>query len=214
MNVEDLPLADRLLNIEGIWEEHGFITQPLKFIENTRPGPNIPDDLNDPVSFFHCLFTEEFIEHLVFQTNNYAQQQQKSYEPCNSKSMKAFLAINILKGIKKQASYKDYWSSNEQLRDSYISSIMPVNRFSWFLSHLHVNDHNLQPKRNEPNFDKLYKVRPLLDSLSKTFLQHFNPNEYQSIDESMIIFKSRSSLKQYMPMKPVKRGYKVWIRAD
>lgn len=148
MNVEDLPLADRLQNIEDIWEEHGFITQPLKFIANAPPGPNIPDDLYDPVSFFHCLFTEEFIEHLVFQTNLYAQQQQKPYEPCNSKSMKAFLAINILMGIKKQASYKDYWSSNEQLRDSYISSIMPVNRFSWFLSHLHVNENNLQPKRN------------------------------------------------------------------
>jgi len=117
-------------------------------------------------------------------------------------------------GIKKQAFYKDYWSSNEQLRDPYISSIMPVNRFSWFLSHLHINDNLLAPKRNEPHFDKLYKVRPLLDSLSKTFLQHFNPNEHQSIDESMIVFKGRSTLKQYMPIKPVKRGYKVWIRAD
>ena len=30
----------------------------------------------------------------------------------------------------------------------------------------------------------------------------------------MIAFKGRSSLKQYMPMKPVKRGYKVWCLAD
>lgn len=35
-----------------------------------------------------------------------------------------------------------------------------------------------------------------------------------SVDESMIPFKGRSSLKQYMPMKPVKRGYKVWCLAD
>lgn len=35
-----------------------------------------------------------------------------------------------------------------------------------------------------------------------------------SIDESMIKFKGRSSLKQYMPLKPIKRGYKVWTRAD
>jgi hypothetical protein len=40
---------------------------------------------------------------------------------------------------------------------------MSVNRFSWFLSHLHINENLLAPKRNEPNFDKLYKVRPLLD---------------------------------------------------
>ena len=30
----------------------------------------------------------------------------------------------------------------------------------------------------------------------------------------MIPFKGRSSLKQYMPLKPVKRGIKVWARAD
>lgn len=30
----------------------------------------------------------------------------------------------------------------------------------------------------------------------------------------MIKFKGRSSIKQYIPKKPIKRGYKVWIRAD
>lgn len=30
----------------------------------------------------------------------------------------------------------------------------------------------------------------------------------------MIKFKGRSTLKQYQPMKPTKRGYKVWVRAD
>ena len=30
----------------------------------------------------------------------------------------------------------------------------------------------------------------------------------------MIKFTGRSSLKQYMPMKPVKRGIKVWALAD
>jgi hypothetical protein len=34
------------------------------------------------------------------------------------------------------------------------------------------------------------------------------------VDESMVPFKGRSSMKQYMPMKPVKRGYKVWCLAD
>jgi len=30
----------------------------------------------------------------------------------------------------------------------------------------------------------------------------------------MIIFKGRSTIKQYMPMKPVERGFKVWVRTD
>ena len=35
-----------------------------------------------------------------------------------------------------------------------------------------------------------------------------------SVDEAMIKFQGRSSLKQYMPMKPIKRGIKVWTLAD
>lgn len=35
-----------------------------------------------------------------------------------------------------------------------------------------------------------------------------------SVDEAMIPFKGQSSLKQYMPKKPVKRGIKVWVISD
>ena len=30
----------------------------------------------------------------------------------------------------------------------------------------------------------------------------------------MIKFKGRNSLKQYTPARPIKRGYKCWVRAD
>lgn len=33
-------------------------------------------------------------------------------------------------------------------------------------------------------------------------------------DEAMVGFKGRSSLKQYMPLIPTKRGFKVWYRCD
>lgn len=91
---------------------------------------------------------------------------------------------------------------------------MAVNRFSWILGNLHLNDNCLQPNRGQSNFDKLYKVRPFLEYLSERFLNIFKPSEHQAIDESMIKFKGRSTLKQYMPKKPIKRGYKVWMRCD
>ena len=45
-------------------------------------------------------------------------------------------------------------------------------------------------------------------------LELYNPHRENSIDEAMIPFKGRSSMKQYMPLKPIKRGFKVWVRAD
>ena len=91
---------------------------------------------------------------------------------------------------------------------------MSVKRFSWILGHLHLNDNSLQPKRGDDKFDKLYKIRPLIVHLSERFLSVFRPGKNQAVDESMVKFKGRSSLKQYMPKKPIKRGYKIWMRCD
>jgi len=70
------------------------------------------------------------------------------------------------------------------------------------------------PRKDEPNYDKLYKRRPLLESLSETYLKYYKPSEKQVIDESMVKFKGRNTLKQYNPIKPIKRGFKIWISAD
>ena len=50
--------------------------------------------------------------------------------------------------------------------------------------------------------------------LRQNFQKHFKLGINVSIDESMIKFKGKSSLKQYLPSKPIKRGYKVWCLAD
>ena len=63
-------------------------------------------------------------------------------------------------------------------------------------------------------YDKLGKVQPIIEKLATVFCSIFNPHCDVAVDEAMIPFKGRSSLKQYMPKKPVKRGIKVWALAD
>ena len=53
----------------------------------------------------------------------------------------------------------------------------------------------------------------LFDALNKNSMMLYNTNEHVSIKESMILFKGRNSLKQYNPIKPIKRGNKIWARA-
>ena len=35
-----------------------------------------------------------------------------------------------------------------------------------------------------------------------------------AVDEAMILFKGRSSMKQFMPLKSITRGYKAWCACD
>lgn len=179
-------------------------------------GPNIPDTAESPLEVFLQIFPKDLIEHLVFQTNLYAFQKtgNSGFVHTNPKEMSTFLGLNLLMGIKKLPSYLDFWSSRRELRDEFISSSMSRDRFKWLLGNIHVNDNSVVPQRGSPQYDKLYKLRPFIQKLSQTFLDCYKPSKNQAVDESMIRFKGRSTLKQYMPLKPIKRGYKVWIRAD
>ena len=62
--------------------------------------------------------------------------------------------------------------------------------------------------------NRLGKVRPLIDHLSSKFSLLYDPSKDVAVDEAMIKFQVHSALKQYIPMKPIKHGIKVWILGD
>lgn len=100
-----------------------------------------------------------------------------------------------------------YWSSEPTFHIEAISKVMSLRRFLLILRFLHLNDNSQMPKRGEDNYDKLYKLRPMITFLQNKYQELFNPCRFLSIDESMVGFKGRSSLKQYC--KNVKLLY-VW----
>ena len=95
-----------------------------------------------------------------------------------------------------------------------IASIVTRVRFRKILQALHVNDNSQAPSRDDVMFDKLHKLRPMIDMLNNGFQKQSIASTSQSIDEAMVLFKGRSGIKQYMPLKPTKRGYKIWVRSD
>ena len=68
--------------------------------------------------------------------------------------------------------------------------------------------------RTSPAYDCLGKIRPILNNLQSRFSAVYTPGQDLAIDKAMIKFQGQSSMKQYMPMKPIKRGIKVWVLAD
>lgn len=183
--------------------EYSGVTEHVKKIDNP-----------DPYKLFTLFVNDTVISHIVFHTNLYATQKCKPFKPTTDEEIRCFLGLNLYMSINKKSSYRDYWSQDEDLHDSYISKLMPVKRFSFLLSHLHLNDNSLMPLPNHPNFDKLYKLRPFIDFLSQSFIDCYKPHRNVAVDESMVKFKGRSSMKQFMRDKPIKRGYKIWMLCD
>ncbi|XP_049940776.1 piggyBac transposable element-derived protein 4-like [Schistocerca serialis cubense] len=197
------------------WGQQFNATSGMQFDSESGPSAFIRDiDDPEPIDIFEKIFPKELVELIVFQTNLYATQSGKSFTPTTDNEIRTFLGINILMGIKRMPAYRDYWSSAPELHDRYIASLMAVNRFGWLLRNIHLNDNTLHPEKGHPGYDKLYKLRPVIKILSESFSKCYQPSKHLAIDESMIKFKGRNSMKQYMRDKPIKRGYKVWMLCD
>ena len=95
-----------------------------------------------------------------------------------------------------------------------IIDCMPIDGFKVLLQCLCLNNNTETKRTGDPDYDRLHKLRPLLTKVKRNCLNLYNPHRQVSIDEAMVGFKGRSSLKQYMPMKPTKRGYKVRFLCD
>ena len=156
---------------------------------------------------------------IVHETNRYAKQvmgdvRYSSWTKITREELKAFIDFSILMGINRLPSVDDYWSRDPLLHYTPISNKIPRWRFREISRYLHfVNNEDLAP-RGDPMHDRLGKVHPLIDHLSSKYSSLYDPSKDIAVDEAMIKFQGHSALKQYTPMKPIKRGIKVWVLGD
>ncbi len=126
----------------------------------------------------------------------------------------AYLGFCVLMGINQLPALDDYWRRDPTTHYAPIADRIARDRFRELSRYLHFVDNDSLVSRGSPGYDRLGKVRPLIDHLAQRFATQYRPSRDLAVDEAMIKFQGRSSLKQYMPLKPIKRGIKVWVLGD
>ena len=94
-----------------------------------------------------------------------------------------------------------------------ISETMTRNRFDVVLTILHFNDNKLASPCTSQDHNKLHKIELVIEFFNARFNEVVFPETNEAVDEMMIPFKGKHSVKMYMTKKPVKWGYKLWCRA-
>ena len=180
--------------------------------EQAGPRVQLP---SDPLGLFSLFFDDTLVDLIVEETNRYAEQTLQGTEEWSTDAaeIRAYMGFMILMGINHLPEIRDYWSTNEYLHYAPIADRISRDRFEQITRFLHFTDDSL-PSRGEEGFSRLQKVDPVINHLKDKFKSTYYPHCEVSIDEAMIPFKGRSSMKQYLPLKPVKRGFKVWAMAD
>ena len=113
----------------------------------------------------------------------------------------------------RETSSQLYWSQDDRLHQQGVTRIFPRDHFDYILKYFYCNDPKNIPHKDDPDY-KLYRVKPVLEELSKKFLELYDPHRAQFIDEAMVKFKGRLKFLQYMSMKPIKQGIEIWCRCD
>lgn len=190
----------------------------LNFSGNV-PGPEGEAcGVTSPIDCFRLLLPSTYIDELLVQINLYADQQRATkndrspFVPIVKEELLAFIGVNIAMGV--VSLYLRWMTTGQPTRFLHIHGFTLYYHVIEILRYVHVADNSNALDWSDPGYDKLWKVRPLLDVVSQQSLELYAPYPQISVDESMIGTKSRLSFIQYMPKKPVKWGIKNWVCAD
>ena len=168
-----------------------------------KVGPTAPRKQRDTaLKCWKLFFTETLLTAICAFTNEYGQSKFEE-KPLGTTELSVFLGCLILLGIYKAPTIQDIFKGTfAQYR---VAEVFPRDRFVDIMSSLHFSKPNLdrrgKTKQNEDKEqrkdDKLFKIRPFIDSMRDSFHSTFNPSENLALDEQMCASTHHLSFQQF-----------------
>jgi len=121
------------------------------------------DEEITPVEYFKQTCRDEVIENFVEQSNLYCVPKTGRTLNTNKNETEQFLDIYITAGIVNMASYRMYWADTTRLEPTV--DVMSRNWFDTMRNYFHINDNSTMKACDDPEYDKLFKVRQFVDSI-------------------------------------------------
>ena len=147
----------------------------------------------------------------------------------------AYVGIRIYMALHKLPAIRLYWSTGG-LYQLKINRILPINYFCLLAKVLHFPEKEKDKKKEEKEtestttenelsssnltsesgvkIDPRHKINFYLQKLGENFQKFYELGQNITIDESLLLFKGRNSMKFYIPMKPHKWGFKIHCLCD
>ena len=211
------------------WSEvtsEGTQIPTLSFTPSAGPALVNPGD-GSPLDYFRHFVPVSFMKDMARASNLYVADRAKKCNPktgklpvwadkwdpldeTDSAELDAFIAAHIHMGVSSKPEIFYYWFGDDWDVCSPLREAMTYKRFQLLNRNFHVSCPDMDSGENR---DRLSKVRPLLDLLNEKCKQGKVPPRELAVDEAMVGFRGRLSFLQYCPMKPTKRGIKVWVLA-
>jgi len=120
-----------------------------------------------------------------------------------------FFGLSMLMTQVEKHEISDYWSTDSLISTPIFSKFMSRDRYKAILRYLHFNENEATDTGNRE-----HKIKPVIDQLNEIFSRTLVPFQNLAIDESLVLFKGRLSVKQYIPNKRHRFGIKLFLVCD
>ena len=187
-----------------------------------NPEIAVPTPIEENINFFLSLcFPHSVFETLTKWTNTrmwcYFISESDEDSLQNTKlfievnEMKKFFGLIFLMAINKKPEINQYWSQNQIYKQDIFASreSLSRDRFKHILKFLRFADYD-----NLDDNDSISKVRPFLNIVQGLCKSVYTPEQEICIDESLMLFKGRLGLRQYIPNKRNRYGIKTYVACE
>ena len=162
-----------------------------------------------PLGFFQLFVPLELLIFFVEETNDYAYYLREELRKKSTYAWGGVVVEDIVMwmGIIGLPQMRMYWARNMTFSLSAFPQTMSRRRFEAIQKYFHSFNRRAVPKGNP---DKLMIIRPVLEFILEKCRTLYIPTTNLSIDEGMLKWKGRLSIRVYNPMKPIKYGIKFY----
>ena len=174
---------------EEFWGENIVPQTEIPFEQRTGPVPNLPAD-KKAIDFFELFFTERLYRLIVRETNRYVRQEEQrlgkqvNWTELTINEFRTWLGLYFVMGIVQKPTLHSYWDKTGMSATPAFGKVMTRDRFLSILRFVHFVDNNLELPRENPDHDRLFKVRPVLNEIRRQFQQNYVPLREIAIDET------------------------------
>lgn len=202
---DNVPLINLVRSSRRAWKTGDL--EPLAIQRDDNQDEENLGEIRSPFDYFIHYLDEEFFVDVANCTNMREVFITGKSLGTSAEEIKTYFACSLVIGIYNLPRLDMFWQSSSRV--PFVSDNISRNRFYALRTKLKlVDDNTITQKQKE--IDRFWKVRPMLDKIQKACREN-KRSQHISIDEQMIPFHGKVSMKQYVRGKPNPVGLKNFV---
>ncbi|XP_066504148.1 piggyBac transposable element-derived protein 4-like [Hoplias malabaricus] len=197
---------------------------PLRFLPAREPGVQLrKGDCYTPLSLFKLFFPKDAVEVLCRNTNkqaakNIARGAKYRWLDVDVAEFYKYIGLIIYMSMVNLKHISDFWRKSNIFSIHFPSTVMSRDRYRSISWNVHMSDPDEDrlndAKRGTSEHDRLFRCKPLMNTVQNACKSFYHPHRNLAVDERMVPCRGHNSMTQYMKDKPTKWGFKLFVLAD